>query len=151
RCHLILPYHKILDRLYETAKGKGKTGTTGRGIGPVYADKVSYNGITLSDLLDKKRFSEKLSVQLDLKNKIIQSLGETPLAQKDIERDFAIYREKVLPYVGEPFSLLHKALRLNKSILLEGAHGVFLDNDWGTYPFVTASTVLSGGITSGAG
>lgn len=151
RCHIIMPYHKNLERIYEDAKGKGKTGTTGRGIGPVYADKVSYNGIRLSDLLDKKLFSEKLAVQLAMKNKIIQAFSGKPLRQKVIEDHYFALIEKLRPYIVEPYPLLHKALKHDRAILLEGAHGVFLDTDWGTYPFVTASTVLSGGITAGAG
>jgi adenylosuccinate synthase len=174
RCHLIMPYHKLLDKLYEEAKGKAKTGTTGRGIGPVYADKVSYNGIRLFDLLDEKLFSEKLSVQLSIKNKIIQALssnvelfpyrkhssiknkviqtfGQKPLVQKEIEETFFLLRKKILPFIKEPYPILVDALKKKKTVLYEGAHGVFLDNDWGTYPFVTASTVLSGGINGASG
>jgi len=151
RCHIIMPYHKILDVLIEEAKGKGKTGTTGRGIGPVYADKVSYNGIRLIDLFESKQFSQKLSVQLSLKNKIIKSLGGTPLKQKDVEEKLKQYFKKLRPYIKEPYPMLHNALNLKKSLLFEGAQGVFLDNDWGTYPFVTASTVLMGGLNAGTG
>lgn len=151
RCHIIMPYHKLLDRLYEEAKGKAKTGTTGRGIGPVYADKVSYNGIRLADLENKKVFSEKLATQLLVKNKILKALGEKPLVQKDIEKQYFNFFKKIKPFVAEPFPILKKAFDSKKNILLEGAQGVFLDNDWGTYPFVTASTVLSGGVTGGAG
>lgn len=151
RCHLILPYHKLLDRLYENAKGKAKIGTTGQGIGPVYADKISRNGIRLLDLVDKKQFSEKLKAELTLKNKIIKALGEKPLNQKKIEKDFFAMRTKILPYLNEPFPILQEALRKNKNILLEGAQAVFLDIDWGTYPFVTSSTILAGGANAGAG
>lgn len=151
RCHIILPYHKMLDRINEEAKGKAKTGTTGRGIGPVYADKVSYLGIRLIDLMDKKQFSDKLTVQLNLKNKILKSWGEKPLSQKDIEKKYLSLFKKVLPYVKEPFPLLQKALDQDKRILLEGAQAMFLDNDWGTYPYVTASTILPGGANAGAG
>src|SRR5258706_3899502 len=151
RCHIIMPYHKILDVLIEEAKGKGKTGTTGRGIGPVYADKVSYNGIRLIDLFESKQFSQKLSVQLSLKNKIIKSLGGTPLKQKDVEEKLKQYFKKLRPYIKEPYPMLHNALNLKKSLLFEGAQGMFLDNDWGTYPFVTASTVLVRGINAGTG
>jgi adenylosuccinate synthase len=150
RCHLIMPYHKLLDRLYEEAKGKNKTGTTGRGIGPTYADKVSYNGIRLADLLDKKIFSQKLETQLLVKNKVLKALGEKPLDQAEIEKNFYKYLAKIKPYIKETFAFVYQALD-KKEVLLEGAHGVFLDNDWGTYPFVTASTVLSGGATAGAG
>ncbi len=151
RCHIIMPYHKLLDRLYEEAKGKAKTGTTGRGIGPVYADKVSYNGIRLADLADKKIFAEKLETQLLVKNKILKALGEKPLMQKDIEKQYFSFFKRIKPFVIEAYPILTKAIDAKKNILLEGAQGVFLDNDWGTYPFVTASTVLSGGVTGGAG
>ncbi len=151
RCHLIMPYHPILDRVYEAAKGKGKTGTTGRGIGPVHADKVSYNGIRLSDLLHKEVFKEKLAVQLAVKNKILKALGEKPLKQSGIEEEFLSLFEKIKPFVKEPYPILNQAIKKGKVLLFEGAQGVFLDNDWGTYPFVTASTTLSGGVVAGAG
>ena len=151
RCHLILPYHKLLDNLYEEAKGKGKTGTTGRGIVPTYADKASYNGIRLGDLLNPKVFSEKLKIQLLVKNKILKALGAKPLEQKRIEKDFTVLRKKISPFVSETFNMLNLSIDKNKNVLFEGAQGVFLDNDWGTYPFVTASNILSGGITHYAG
>jgi adenylosuccinate synthase len=150
RCHLIMPYHKLLDKLYEEAKGKYKTGTTGRGIGPTYADKVSYNGIRLADLMDKKVFAQKLEVQLLVKNKVLKALGEKPLDAKEVSKDLYKSFNKIKPYLKETFDFVYNALD-KKEVLLEGAHGVFLDNDWGTYPFVTASTVLSGGATAGAG
>lgn len=151
RCHLILPYHKILDKLYEEAKGKAKTGTTGRGIGPAYADKVSYNGIRLYDLLNPSQFSEKLSVALGIKNKIIEALVGKPIEKQEVEEIFLKLVKKILPFIKEPYPLLWQAIKENRSILYEGAHGVFLDNDWGTYPFVTASTVLPGGINAASG
>jgi adenylosuccinate synthase len=151
RCHLIMPYHKLLDSLYEKAKGKGKTGTTGRGIGPTYSDKVSYNGIRLTDLMNPKTFSEKLKTQLSLKNRILKALGAKPLSQKNIEKVFSDYREKVKSYVIEPLPIIQDAIKKKKNILLEGAQGTFLDNDWGTYPFVTGSTVITGGANAGAG
>ena len=151
RCHVIMPYHKILDKLYEKTKGKAKTGTTGKGIGPTYSDKVSYNGIRLFDFYDRKKFSEKLKTQLLIKNKILRALGEKQLFQKEIERNYFKLFNKIKPFVAESFPIIFDALEKNKEILLEGAHGVFLDNDWGTYPFVTASNVLSGAATSGAG
>lgn len=151
RCHVILPYHKILDKLYEEAKGKAKTGTTGRGIGPVYADKVSYNGIRLFDLLNSDQFNEKLTTQLAIKNKIIEALGGKAINEQEVKETFLKLIKKILPYIKEPYPLLLEAIRQRKSILYEGAHGVFLDNDWGTYPFVTASTVLPGGINGASG
>ena len=151
RCHLIMPYHKLLEEAYENAKGKGKTGSTGRGIGPAYSDKVSYNGIRIADMMDRKLFSEKLKVQLGLKNKILKALGATVLSQKEIEKKSFMLFEKIKELIKEPFSIVHSALQNKKNILMEGAQGVFLDNDWGTYPFVTGSTVLTGGINAGAG
>ncbi|MEN9328098.1 MAG: hypothetical protein RI947_906 [Candidatus Parcubacteria bacterium] len=151
RCHIILPYHKLLDKIYEAAKGSAKTGTTGRGIGPVYADKVSYNGIRLSDLLDKKKLTQKLQVQLAIKNKIIEAFGEKSLQLREVETELLKSVKPLTPYIHEPYGLLIKASKTKKQILYEGAHGVFLDNDWGTYPYVTASTVLTGGINAGTG
>ncbi|MEK7517922.1 MAG: adenylosuccinate synthase [Patescibacteria group bacterium] len=151
RCHLIMPYHKILDQVVENAKGKAKTGTTGRGIGPCYADKVSYNGIRIGDLLDKKNFGEKLKIQLLIKNKILKAFGASMLSQKEIEKIFFHLLDKIKPFIKEPFPIIHSALKNKKNILLEGAQGTLLDNDWGTYPFVTGSTTLSGGVTHGAG
>lgn len=151
RCHLIMPYHKILDRLYEEAKGKGKTGTTGRGIGPTYADKVSYNGLRVYDFLNKKLFAQKLEIQLQIKNKVIKALGGEPLSFKSVLRKFTPYRNKIKPYIAETLSILQEAQLKKKSILFEGAHGFFLDNDWGTYPFCTASTIVPGSINSTCG
>jgi adenylosuccinate synthase len=151
RCHIILPYHKLLDRLYEDAKEEGKIGTTGRGIGPVHADKVSYNGIRISDFIDQKKFIAKLSVQLLLKNKILVALGAKPLSFESIEKVLGVFRERLKPYVKEPYPIIQEAIRTGKNVLMEGAQAVFLDTDWGTYPFVTASTVVAGGVTGGAG
>jgi adenylosuccinate synthase len=151
RCHVILPYHKLIDRINEEAKGRGKTGTTGRGIGPVYADKVSYMGIRLLDLMNKKQFSEKLKIQLNLKNKFLTAWGEKTLNQKEIEKKYLALTTKILPYVHEPFPVIQKALTEDANVLLEGAQAMFLDNDWGTYPFVTASTIVPGGANAGAG
>ncbi len=151
RCHVIMPYHKVLDRLYEEAKGKGKTGTTGRGIGPVYADKVSYNGIRLFDLGNTKLFKEKLEIALAIKNKIIVALGDKPLKFKEVFDGERKKYKKVEKFIHEPYPILQNAIGANKKILLEGAHGMFLDNDWGTYPFVTASNVVSGAACASAG
>ena len=146
-----MPYHKILDKAYEEAKQGSKIGTTGRGIGPVHADKVGYNGIRIYDLLDKDLFKEKLQVQLHVKNKILVALGQKALVEKDLFEQYLVFRKKLLPYIKEPFPLLQEALKKKKNILLEGAQGIFLDNDWGTYPFVTASNAVSGAATQGAG
>lgn len=151
RCHLIMPYHKIMDQFLDEAKGKGKTGTTKRGIGPTYADKVSYNGIRIYDLLDKDSFKEKLKVQLLIKNKILESLGAKSLKFKDVEKEIYDAFEYIKPFVKETYPILESAIKSKKRILLEGAQGIFLDNEWGTYPFVTASTTISGGVNTGTG
>lgn len=152
RCHVIMPYHKLLDKLYEEAKVmKAKTGTTGRGIGPCYSDKVSYNGIRLADFFNKKLFGEKLETQLLIKNKILKSLGAKPLNKTDVEKELFPLFTKLKPYIREAFSILNDEVDSGKNVLLEGAQGMFLDNDWGTYPFVTGSNIVSGGVTAGAG
>lgn len=151
RAHVIMPYHTLLDELYEQAKGKARTGTTKSGIGPVYADKVSYHGIRLGDLQDKKLFAQKLRSALRLKNKIIQALGGKRLSFKKIYGEAQKQYLKIKPYVCETFVLLHQAILAQKKILLEGAQGTFLDNDWGTYPWVTGSNMVAGNAHSGAG
>jgi adenylosuccinate synthase len=151
RCHVVMPYHPRVEAIFERAKGKASTGTTGRGMGPVYADKVSYNGIRLADLVDEGVFAEKLHVQLALKNALLQAYGEQPL-------DFqVVYAQKLAQFtrlqhvVREPFGLVQAALHRGAEIVLEGAQGALLDNDWGTYPFCTASTTLAGGAAGGLG
>lgn len=151
RCNVIMPYHKLLDRLYEEAKGKAKTGTTGRGIGPTYADKVSYNGMRIFDMLDPKRFQERLKILLMVKNKIIVALGEKPLNLKTVYSQTLEQFQKIKPYVKETFQLLYESIQKNETIICEGAQGIFLDNDWGTYPYVTGSSVVSGNVTAGCG
>ena len=151
RCHVVMPYHPILEGIYEKAKGKSKTGTTRRGMGPVYADKVSYNGIRLFDLGDEATFAEKLRLQLSIKNRIFEAFGLQPL-------DFdSVFTEKLEQYaqvrqvVREPFGMLQEALVDDAAIVLEAAQGALLDNNWGTYPFCTASVTLAGGAAAGLG
>jgi adenylosuccinate synthase len=151
RCHVVMPYHPLLEGIYEKAKGDARTGTTRRGMGPVYADKVSYNGIRLGDLADETVFAAKLGVQLEVKNRILAAFGHKPL-------DFqAIYQETLDQYaqirglVREPFGRLQEALYNQEHIVLEGAQAALLDTDWGTYPYSTASTTLAGGACAGLG
>src|SRR5512134_2932249 len=150
RSHLIMPYHKILDGLYEEAKGKGATGTTRRGIGPVFADKVSYNGIRWTDFTSDA-FESRLQVQLELKNKIIVALGGEALKYEEIRDTYRGYYSKLKPYIKELFSIVQEGLKANKHFLLEQAMGTFLDTDWGTYPFVTASTTIPSAASAGLG
>lgn len=150
RSHIIMPYHKILDGLYEEAKGKGATGTTRRGIGPVFADKVSYNGIRWTDFASNM-FEQRLEVQLTLKNKIIIALGGEALDFNKVRDEYRGYYEKIKPYLKELFSLVQEGLKADKTFLLEQAMGTFLDTDWGTYPFVTASTTIPSAASAGLG
>lgn len=150
RSHLIMPYHKILDGLYEEAKGAGATGTTRRGIGPVFADKVSYNGIRWTDFASDM-FESRLKVQLELKNKIIVALGGQALDYEEVRETYRGYYSKLRPYIRELFSLVQEGIKENKHFLLEQAMGTFLDTDWGTYPFVTASTTIPSAASAGLG
>lgn len=150
RAHLIMPYHKILDGLYEEAKGAGATGTTRRGIGPVFADKVSYNGIRWTDFTSDV-FESRLQMQLELKNKIITALGGESLKYEEVRDLYRGFYLKLKPYIKELFSLVQDGLKANKHFLLEQAMGTFLDTDWGTYPFVTASTTIPSAASAGLG
>lgn len=151
RCHLIMPYHKELDQAYENARGKNKLGTTKRGIGPVYADKVSYNGIRIYELLNWSLFVEKFKFQAEIKNKILVAFGVAPIKVENHLPTFKKLAERIKPMVGDTFVVLQKAIKQKKYILLEGAHGVMLDNSFGLYPFVTASNVIEGGVNIGSG
>ncbi len=150
RSHVIMPYHKILDGLYEEAKGASATGTTRRGIGPVFADKVKYNGIRWSDFASDT-FEKRLSVQVALKNKIIVALGGEALKYEEVRETYRGYYEKLKPYIKELFHIVQAGLKANKNFLLEQAMGTFLDTDWGTYPFVTASTTIPSAASAGLG
>ena len=150
RSHLIMPYHKILDGLYEDAKGAGATGTTRRGIGPVFADKVSYNGIRWTDFTSNM-FEQRLQMQLELKNKITVALGGEMMKYEEVRDTYRGYYLKLKPYIKELFSLVQDGLKAGKNFLLEQAMGTFLDTDWGTYPFVTASTTIPSAASAGLG
>ncbi|MEK7110199.1 MAG: adenylosuccinate synthase [Patescibacteria group bacterium] len=151
RCHLIMPYHKELDQAYENARGKNKLGTTKRGIGPVYADKVSYNGIRIYELLNWPLFVEKFKFQAEIKNKILVAFGVIPIKVETYLPVFKKLAERVRPMVRDTFAIFQKAIKQKKYILLEGAHGVMLDNSFGLYPYVTASNVIEGGVNIGSG
>lgn len=151
RSHIIMPYHKILDGLYEEAKGAGATGTTRRGIGPTFADKVSYNGIRWSDFADKEIFIAKLKAQLQIKNKIIHALGGERLIFETVREEYMGYYADIKPFIHELFPIVQIGLKSGKKFLLEQAMGSCLDTDWGTYPFVTGSTTIASAATTGLG
>jgi adenylosuccinate synthase len=146
-----MPYHPLVEAIYEQAKGNASTGTTGRGMGPVYADKVSYNGIRLVDIADRALFQEKLQVQLKVKNELFKAFGQPPLDLRSVLEEKLEQYEQVKDMVRESFGRVQDALQEDESILLEGAQGSLLDNTWGTYPFCTASTTVAGGVTAGLG
>lgn len=151
RCHLIMPYHKALDEAYENARGKNKLGTTKRGIGPTFADKVSYNGIRFYELINWNIFVEKFEFQAKIKNKILKLFGVSPVNIKQCLADYKKMRERLLPYVRDSYQILKSAVSKKKNILLEGAHGVMLDVDFSPYPFSTGSNVVTGGVNTGSG
>lgn len=151
RCHLIMPYHKALDEAYENARGKNKLGTTKRGIGPTYADKVSYNGIRVYELVNWETFKEKFEFQAKIKNKILKLFKVKPVNIREELAKMKSIRAKLMPYIKDAYQVLRKAQLDKKNILLEGAHGIMLDNDFSPYPFATGSNVVSGAVNTGAG
>ena len=149
--HLIMPYHKNLDQLRET-KRKNKIGTTGRGIGPCYADKINRCGIRMIDLLNPQVFRDKLKDNLKEKNEIFKKVYQHPgFSFPKIYSQYLSYGKLFAPYLCNTAVLLNKAADEKKDILLEGAQGTFLDIDFGTYPFVTSSSTISGGACIGTG
>ena len=152
RAHVVMPYHKIFDELGEKAKGANKIGTTGRGIGPCYIDKDDRIGIRICDLIDREEFAAKLKNILEQKNFILQKVYDhAPLNYEEILSEYQTYAEKISPYVCDTISLLNEEIDAGKKILFEGAQATMLDIDYGTYPYVTASHPISGGVGVGAG
>lgn len=150
-CHIILPYHKILDMLRET-KRVHKIGTTGRGIGPCYADKINRCGIRLVDLLNPKVFKDKLADNLNEKNEIFKKVYDHPGFNADkLYREYLGYSKVLSKYACNITELLNEAIKDKKDVLFEGAQGTFLDIDFGTYPFVTSSSSIAAGACIGAG
>lgn len=150
--HLILPYHKKLDQLREEKKGDDKIGTTGRGIGPAYEDKMARSGIRFCDLASPAEFKQKLSRILERRNENFAKLFNTPPFELEqiYESTLKIY-DKLKPYIKNTSILVNQAMRAGKHVLFEGAQGTSLDVDHGTYPYVTSSNTVAGGALSGAG
>jgi adenylosuccinate synthase len=151
-CPLILPYHVALDLARESAKGAGKIGTTGRGIGPAYEDKVARRAIRLQDLFYRERFAAKLGEVLDYHNFVLKNYFhvETVDFQRTLEEALAL-AEQIRPMVADVPNMLYKANQAGEHLLFEGAQGSLLDVDHGTYPFVTSSNTTSGGAATGSG
>lgn len=151
RAHIILPYHILIDQLQESAK-VNKIGTTNKGIGPAYMDKAERIGIRVADLLEKETFAEKLKQNLTEKNRLLSKMyDQEPLKFSDIFNEYYEYGQILKPYVTDTSVIINEALDQNKHVLFEGAQGVMLDIDHGTYPFVTSSNPVAGGVTIGSG
>jgi adenylosuccinate synthase len=152
RAHLIMPYHVLLDSLEEKARGGKAIGTTGKGIGPAFADKTARLGIRIGDLSDKEAFLERLRFILEYKNIILTKVYEvSPLSVDEVYSQYCQYGEHLAPYVRETTIMLEEALDKDELVILEGAQGTLLDLDFGTYPYTTSSSPLSGGGCLGAG
>ena len=152
RAHVVMPYHRIMDGIGDEQKGENKIGTTKRGIGPCYIDRDDRIGIRVCDLMDKDEFARKLKTNLARKNKELQTIyNHEPLSFDEIYAEYMGYAEKLRPHVCDTITLVNDEIDAGKKVLFEGAQATMLDIDYGTYPFVTASHPVSGGVTVGAG
>ncbi|HOQ75227.1 MAG TPA: adenylosuccinate synthase [Thermoclostridium sp.] len=152
RAHLIMPWHRELDALQETFRGEHGLGTTRRGIGPAYSDKAERSGIRMGDLMEPDLFAELVRRNLAVKNAIIEKVyGGKPLNADSIIEEYLGYAKRLKPYVRDVNSVIHQALEQGKHVLFEGAQATFLDIDFGTYPYVTSSNPIAGGVCTGAG
>ncbi len=152
RAHLVLPYHKELDKLQEADPSRNKIGTTGRGIGPCYVDKAARTGIRVGDLLDRATFERKLRANIEQKNRLFETLYHAPAVSCErILEEYLGYAERLRPLVCDTVALLTDAQAKGKRILFEGAQGALLDVDFGTYPYITSSSAGAGGVATGTG
>ncbi|MED5018231.1 adenylosuccinate synthase [Paenibacillus chibensis] len=152
RAHVIMPYHLVLDALEEDRKGENKIGTTRKGIGPCYMDKAARNGIRIVDLMDAEEFEQKLRPLMEEKNNLIQQVyGGEPLDVEEVLKQYLEYAEVLRKYVKDTSVVLNEAIDADQKVLFEGAQGVMLDIDQGTYPYVTSSNPSAGGVCNGSG
>ena len=152
RAHVVMPYHKVMDQLAEKRASGAKIGTTGRGIGPCYADKMARVGFRVADLYDEEVFRARLRRVLVEKNLLLTQLyGAEPMREETIWEEYRGYAEKMKPLVAETQTYLVRALKQGKRVLFEGAQGALLDIDHGTYPFVTSSNASVFGVAAGSG
>ena len=149
--HVVFPYHRMLDECRERAKGDKKIGTTKRGIGPCYGDKVERTGLRMGDLVYPMTFSEKFQAKVEESNKILEAFGEKPIDFLEVKKAYLSAARKLAPYITNTVVYLHEAIKAGKNILFEGAQGTFLDLDHGTYPYVTSSNTTAGGACTGTG
>lgn len=152
QAHLIMPYHQLIDSLQEESRHGRKIGTTKRGIGPCYADKIARLGIRVGDLMDLPVFEDRLRYVLAEKNRVLTKIFEKPpLSFKKVYDEFRLWRSRIKPFVVDTIVFLNEAVRQKKKILFEGAQGTLLDVDHGTYPYVTSSNATAGGAVTGTG
>ncbi len=152
RAHLVLPFHLLLDRIEEASRGTQAIGTTGRGIGPCYVDKVSRVGLRAGDLRDPADFRAKLAFLIERKRTIRADAIDDPAWDVDaVAAEYLGYAERLAPYVAEVMPVVNAAVASGQAVLIEGAHGTLLDPDWGTYPYVTSSSPTVQGLCLGAG
>ncbi len=152
RAHLIMPYHRMLDGLDEDRRGLRRIGTTRRGIGPAYMDKNARLGIRVADLLDREGLRELIEENVALKNDLLQKVyGQEPLSASAIYEEYLGYAERLKPYVADTSRLVNDAIDAGERVVFEGAQGSLLDVDHGTYPYVTSSHPVAGGVTIGSG
>jgi len=149
--HVVLPYHRDIDAQREVRKGQQKIGTTKRGIGPAYADKMARTGLRMIDLIDPDRFEALLRDRLKENNEVLKALGAKPLSFKSVHASYRAAGDRLRPYVTNTVVMLNEAIRRGQNLLFEGAQGTFLDIDHGTYPFVTSSNTTAGGACTGSG
>lgn len=152
RAHIVMPYHKALDELQEKSRGVKSLGTTKRGIGPAYSDKAERSGIRICDLIKPAAFGKKVRDNLAIKNMIIEKVyGGKGFDADEIISQYSTYAKKLEGYVTDINAYLFRAIEQNKNILFEGAQATLLDLDFGTYPYVTSSNPIAGGVCTGAG
>src|ERR1700712_4151683 len=150
--HVIASYHTTIDKVTERFLGKNKVGTTGRGIGPAYSDKVARVGIRIADLFDEEILREKVEAALELKNHLLTKVyNRRAITVEEVVEELRGYADRLEPMVADTSLLLNRALDDDKTVLFEGAQATMLDVDHGTYPFVTSSNPVSGGVCVGAG
>lgn len=149
--HVVFPYHRMLDRLEEEARGENKIGTTSRGIGPCYQDKVGRFGIRIGELVNPEVFRHRLKEVLAYKNRLLEMFGETALDFDAVHAEFSVYADKLRSYVTDTDIIVQEGVLAGKRVMFEGAQGALLDLDAGTYPFVTSSHPLAGGACLGTG
>jgi adenylosuccinate synthase len=149
--HLIFPWHQAMDAALEAARGDGKIGTTLKGIGPAYVDKVKRAGIRVGEVLDIKSFEQRVRERAVAARREVSDVGGDTFDVEEVVTAFVAYAERLTPYVADTVNLLHDARERGENILLEGAQATFLDIDHGTYPYVTSSNPISGGAAVGSG